>query len=231
VGAVEDAAVWGNASTKMGLARQAGFGTIRMTAQWTSGQTAPSNLANLQRAVSAATSAGIEPMVAIYNADSHSTPADATSRAQFVAFAQAVVRGLPSVTTFIVGNEPNSNYYWLPQFDSSGADVAATAYEQLLAATYDAIKAVRPSATVVGGALSPHGGDNPTGSKPTHSPTSFIRDLGAAYRGSWARRSTARPSAGRPFRSCTASSVWSRSSRRPTRRCTRARSRRRRRIR
>jgi hypothetical protein len=106
------------------------------------------------------------------------------SRAQFVQFVRNVVAGLPSVTTFIVGNEPNSNYYWLPQFDSSGGDAAATAYEQLLAASYDTIKAIRPNATVIGGALNPRGTDDPTGSKQTHSPTTFIRDLGAAYRAS-----------------------------------------------
>ena len=54
----------------------------------------------------------------------------------------------------------------------------------LLAASYDAIKAARPDAAVIGGALAPRGADNPTGTKPTHSPTSFIRDLGAAYRAS-----------------------------------------------
>ena len=37
---------------------------------------------------------------------------------------------------------------------------------------------------VYGGALSPRGADNPSGSRPTHSPTTFIRDLGIAYRAS-----------------------------------------------
>jgi hypothetical protein len=134
VGAAEDARDLGSASAKMSLALQAGFGSIRMTAQWTTGLTAPTNLANLQRAASAAVAEGIQPIVAIYNANAKSTPSDATSRAQFVAFAQALVRGLPSVTTFVVGNEPNSNLYWLPQFDSAGGDVAATTYEELLAA-------------------------------------------------------------------------------------------------
>jgi len=35
---------------------------------------------------------------------------------------------------------------------------------------------------VIGGALSPRGGDDPTSIRPTHSPTVFIRDLGLAYR-------------------------------------------------
>jgi hypothetical protein len=186
VGAVEDAAKWGDPAAKMDLAKLAGFDTIRMTAQWSAGQTAPSagELTNMQNAAGAAAARGIKPIVSIYNVGSSSTPADDASRAQFVQYATAVAQGLPSVQTFIVGNEPNSNTYWLPQFDAAGADIAASAYEQLLAASYDAIKAVRPTATVVGGALDPRGGDVAGGTKPTHSPTTFIRDLGAAYRAS-----------------------------------------------
>jgi hypothetical protein len=37
---------------------------------------------------------------------------------------------------------------------------------------------------VIGGALSPRGGDNPNASRLTHSPTVFIKDLGLAYRAS-----------------------------------------------
>jgi hypothetical protein len=186
VGAVEDAAKWSSPTAKMALAKQAGMGSVRMTAQWSSGLNAPSSpeLATLRSAAGAAVAAGIQPIVSIYNVGSSSTPADPISRGQFVQFATAVVRGLPQVTTFVLGNEPNSNQYWLPQFDASGGDAAATAYESLLAASYDAIKAVRPSATVVGGALAPRGGDKPGGTKPTHSPTAFIRDLGLAYRAS-----------------------------------------------
>jgi len=55
---------------------------------------------------------------------------------------------------------------------------------QLLAATYDGIKAARPSATVIGGALDPHGSDDPSSGRQSHSPTTFIRALGLAYRAS-----------------------------------------------
>src|SRR6266536_2055405 len=129
VGAVEDAANGGDPGPKMDLARLAGFDSVRMTAQWSSGVTSPSSgeLTNLQNAAAAAAARGIGPIVSIYNAGSSSTPADDASRAQFVQYATAVVRALPSVTTFIVGNEPNSNYYWLPQFDVAGGDAAAQA--------------------------------------------------------------------------------------------------------
>src|SRR5439155_12427703 len=112
------------------------------------GQVAPSpgELQNTGNAAVAARAAGIEPIVAIYNSGSASTPADDASRAQFVQFVTAVVSSLPTVRRFVIGNEPNLNRYWLPQFNPDGSDAAAPAYEALLAASYDAIKAARPDA-------------------------------------------------------------------------------------
>ena len=185
VGAVEDAAIWNDPGAEMDLAQLAGFDSIRMTAQWTAGQTVlpPGQVSRLQRAALFASMHGLNPIVSIYNPGGSSTPSDPGPRAQFVEFAKTVVTALPWVTTFIVGNEPNSSVYWQPQFDAAGGDAAAKSYEQLLAATYDGIKAARPTATVIGGALDPHGGDDPAG-RPSHSPTIFIRDLGLAYRAS-----------------------------------------------
>ena len=99
-------------------------------------------------------------------------------------YAAALVHALPSVRTVLVGNEPNLNLFWMPQFDPSGGDAAAAAYEQLLATTYDALKSADSKLTVVGGSLAPRGGDDPSASRQTHSPTSFIKDLGSAYRAS-----------------------------------------------
>jgi hypothetical protein len=185
VGAVEDAAVWNDPGAEMDLAKLAGFDSIRMTAQWTAGQTVlpPGQVSRLQRAALFASMRGLNPIVSIYNPGGSSAPSDPGARAQFVEFAKTVVQALPWVTTFIVGNEPNSSVYWQPQFDASGGDAAAKSYEQLLAATYDGIKAARPTAMVIGGALDPRGSDDPT-ARASHSPTLFIRDLGLAYRAS-----------------------------------------------
>jgi hypothetical protein len=185
VGAAEDGAVWGDPTGQMNLAQQAGFDSIRMTAQWVSGNTKldPIIAAKLRNAAAAARARGLRPVVSIYNTDSVQAPGDPILRSEFAAFAQDVVLTLPTVTTFIVGNEPNSSYYWQPQFDTRGADIAAVAYEALLADTYDAVKAVRPNVTVVGGALDSHGTDKP-GARPSHSPLVFIRDMGRAYRAS-----------------------------------------------
>jgi len=185
VGAVEDAAVWQNPDAQMDLAKLAGFDSIRMTAQWSNGMTVlpPGQVSRLQRAAIAASMRGLNPIVSIYNVGGGSTPNDPSARAQFVEFAKSTVRTLPWVNTFIVGNEPNSGVYWQPQFDAAGGDAAARSYEQLLAAAYDGIKQARPTATVIGGGLDSHGTDDPA-NRPSHSPTTFIRDLGLAYRAS-----------------------------------------------
>ena len=186
VGVVEDAAIWGDPSAQMELAQQAGFDTIRMTAQWSSGHTEleHSVLVRIQHAVLAAQARGIRCVIAIYNTGSSETPADPILQGEFVAFARNTAASLPLVSIFVVGNEPNSNYYWQPQFDTRGGDNAAVQYEGLLAQSYDAIKSVRPDATVVGGALDSAGTDDPAAARPTHSPLTFIRDMGTAYRAS-----------------------------------------------
>jgi hypothetical protein len=186
VGVVEDSAIWNDPGAHVDLAKAAGFDSLRMTAQWAAGtvELPAGQLARLQRATLFASMRGVNPIVSIYNAGGNATPNQPDSRAQYVEFTKSVVRSLPGVSTFIVGNEPNSSYYWQPQFDSAGGDAAAQSYFELLAASYDAIKATRPSATVIGGALDSHGTDDPHGARPSHSPTTFIRDLGRAYRAS-----------------------------------------------
>jgi hypothetical protein len=96
----------------------------------------------------------------------------------------AILRDTPEIRDVIVGNEPNLNRFWLPQFDAAGGDVAAPAYLALLIEVYDAVKKADPKVTVWGGALAPRGIDRPGTGRDTHSPTTFIRDLGQAFRAS-----------------------------------------------
>ena len=93
-------------------------------------------------------------------------------------------RDVPEIRDVIVGNEPNLNRFWIPQFGPDGENVAAPAYLELLATVYDALKEVSADVQVYGGALAPRGIDRPNTGRDTHSPTQFIRDLGEAYRAS-----------------------------------------------
>lgn len=189
VGAVEDdvrASSLVEAQSKMTLLRLAGFRAVRVTSYWMPGRTAPSEgeIAVLDNVGAAASMSGIRLFVTVMHPGSRTTPLTDEARSEFAAYAAAIVREVPTVRRVIVGNEPNLNRFWLPQFGPNGENVAAPAYLALLAQTYDALKAVSPGVEVYGVAVSPRGNDRPDGVRPTHSPTTFVRDLGTAYRAS-----------------------------------------------
>jgi hypothetical protein len=172
------------AMAKMQLAKAAGFDTIRITAIWTAGQTAvpKDQLAALSAIAAAGDFLSIRIVATVMPFGSKTTPLTAAARNQFAQFTTDLVRRVPSIREYIIGNEPNLNRYWLPQFGPSGEDVAAPAYVQLLARTYDAIKAADKGVFVLGGSVSPRGIDRPDTGRDTHSPTAFITDMGLAYR-------------------------------------------------
>src|SRR5918911_971370 len=174
------------AKAQMDLLKLAGLRAIRMTQEWAPGETAPSGsgFEALKNAVTAAKLDGVRVILSVTNHGSRTTPLSDQDQADFAAYAAAVARALPSVREFVIGNEPNLNRYWLPQFGLDGSDLAAPAYESLLAKTYDALKDVSPQITVLGGAVSPRGIDRPNTGRDTHSPTAFITDMGTAYRAS-----------------------------------------------
>ena len=142
----------------------------------------------LGNAVAAADLNGVRVYLAVYNAGSKATPRTARARGQFAAYAASLARAFPSVRRFIIGNEPNLNGFWMPQFRRNGSDASPASYLALLARTYDALQRVSRQIVVIGGAVSPHGGDNPRAKRQTHSPTRFIRQLGKAYRQSGRKR-------------------------------------------
>jgi len=118
----------------------------------------------------------------LHPTDVTSTPAVAREFADYVAL---LARTYPQVKEFIIGNEPNQPRFWRPQFSARGRGLAAAAYEQVLALSYDALKSVDPTIDVIGLGLSPRGNDDPLArSNVSTSPLQFIHDLGAAYRAS-----------------------------------------------
>jgi hypothetical protein len=185
VGGVEDAAKWSDPAGNMARASHAGFRVIVLSSVWTRGATAPDNpeLARLQTAVDAAERDGIKPIVAVYSFGAD-TPVTQRQRLDFAAYAVAILRAMPELRYISLGNEPNSNMFWRPQFGHGGTDAAATAYFQLLRTAYPRVKAVAPHVTVLGGSLAARGGDNPYAKRKTHSPTRFILDLGREFRAS-----------------------------------------------
>ncbi|MGZ8782896.1 MAG: hypothetical protein ACXWZB_05295 [Gaiellaceae bacterium] len=162
----------------------AGFRAVGITSFWQPGSSAPTadEIAVLRGVVDRSGDSRI--FLGVYHPGSATTPLTSEARAQFAAYVTAIVRDVPEIRDLIVGNEPNLNRFWLPQFDSAGGNVAAPAYLALLIEVYDAVKKADPDLTVWGGALAPRGIDRPGTGRDTHSPTAFIEDLGAAYRAS-----------------------------------------------
>ena len=192
MGAAEDEGRNGDplvATAKMDLARDAGFEAIRVTALWRPGlsELPPDQLEALRSIAAAGDFNGIKIVVTVMPFGSSVTPLTAAARTEFASFAADVV-ARTTIREVIVGNEPNLNRYWMPQFGRRGEDVAAPAYVALLAQTYDAIKAVDPETFVLGGSVSPRGSDRPDLPRHTHSPTAFITDMGKVYRAGDRRR-------------------------------------------
>jgi hypothetical protein len=187
VGVVDDAVrEEGRGAQVMEQLADAGFRAVRIASFWDPGETEPAadELAALRRVVEHADEHDVRTYLHVYHAGSRTTPLTATARSEFAAYSAALARELPEIRDVIVGNEPNINRFWLPQFGPDGEDVAAPAYLELLAETYDALKAVSGDLLVYGGVLGPRGIDRPNTGRDTQSPTAFIRDLGAAYRAS-----------------------------------------------
>jgi hypothetical protein len=184
VGVVDDAARSGDPKSFVEELTKSGFDALAVSSVWEPGETEPdaNEVGVLRRLAAAAEAAHVRLFVIVYQPGSATTPLTPEARTEFAAYAAAVADDLPSVRDLIIGNEPNLNRFWLPQFGPGGENVSAAAYLRLLGATYDAVKAVRDEVRVWGGATAPRGSDRPGASRATTSPTAFIRALGAAYR-------------------------------------------------
>ena len=191
IGAAEDAVKRTSlveTKSQLDLLKLAGLDSVRVSEVWGPGQTtlAPIDATQLTNVTAGASLAALEVYVSVAQFGSRTTPLTDRDQGDFAAYAANIAAHYRQLAGLIVGNEPNLNRFWLPQFNDDGSDAAAPAYEALLARTYDAVKAAQPSLQVVGGAVSPRGGDASSfgGIRPTHSPTVFIQDMGIAYRAS-----------------------------------------------
>jgi len=171
--------IWWTSATDIG------YQDLRMTVQWDA--TAPTVIPyqdHIQAAVDCAKLNNIRPILSIYPAKPSAVGSNPAVQAQFASFVSLVGQAFPGVNDFIVGNEPNVNRFWQPQY-AGGQDAAATDYEHTLAQSYDALKSVRPDSIVWGPAISSRGNDNANASSnPSHSPVWFIKYMGDAYKAS-----------------------------------------------
>jgi hypothetical protein len=162
-----------------------GYTQLRMTVQWdaTNPAVIPAQ-AGIAAAVDCAALTNVSVVLAVYPARPSAIGSSDAAQQSFASFVALVGQAFPHVKTFVVGNEPNVNRFWQPQF-VNGQDAAAKDYEHTLAYAYDALKAARPDAIVWGPAISSRGNDDANAtSNPSHSPVRFIAEMAAAYKAS-----------------------------------------------
>jgi hypothetical protein len=173
-----------------GAMNDVGLTENRVTVLWDSA--APTLIQDpeaIRQAVDLAAAHGVHVTLSIYPKRARAITESPRAAAEFVNFAALVARAYPQVKDFIIGNEPNKALFWQPQFNANRTSAACAAYEPLLAASYDALKAVDPAITVIGVGLGPRGTDNPLAAgNLSISPVRCIRDIGRAYRASKRKR-------------------------------------------
>jgi hypothetical protein len=166
--------------------KEVGLKENRITILWDSSR--PTTIKDrdaVAHAVDVAAADGVRVTLSIYPERAKAITESSTGPGDFAAFAALVAREFPAVKDFIIGNEPNKARFWQPQYNSNGTAAACSAYETLLAASYDALKRVDRNLTVIGVGLGPRGTDNARAAgNLSISPVRCLRDMGRAYRAS-----------------------------------------------
>ncbi len=166
LGVDDDSLKWyGHTASLLSIYRTLDLGAVRVTLDWTPGESFPSGTerTELQRAANAGRSIRV---VLAVTGPATTTPQDDASRAGYCGFIGNVLRRYPWIHDVAIWTEPNSPAFWQPHKN------AAAAYEALLASCWDALHAAEPGANVI------------ATSAPHSSPGRWYEDLGHAYRSS-----------------------------------------------
>src|SRR6266508_4621298 len=118
------------AKANLALAKRAGFQAVKVSAFWYPDVTEPTEdeLGRIGNLAKASRLLGMPAYVSITNTFGRFAPQTEEERDQFVQFSVKVARALPAFRHIAIGNEPNLNRFWAPQFDVDGGDIAARTY-------------------------------------------------------------------------------------------------------
>ncbi len=166
LGVDDDSLKWyGHTSSLLSIYRTLGLGAVRVTLDWTPGQSFPSGTerTELQRAAGAGRSIRV---VLAVTGPAQQAPLDDASRAEYCGFIANILGRYPWIRDVAIWTEPNSAPFWQPHKG------AAAAYEALLATCWDALHAAQSGANVI------------ATSAPHSNPGRWYEDLGQAYKAS-----------------------------------------------
>jgi hypothetical protein len=166
VGVDDDSLKWyGHTASLLSIYSSLGVGAVRVTLDWTPGETFPTGTGRTELQRVGGASQRIRVVLAV-TGPAASPPIDDASRASFCGFVANVLRRYPAIRDVAIWTEPNTSRFWQPRKGS------AAAYEALLATCWDTLHAVQPSANVIA-TSAPH-------AKPGH----WYEQIGKAYRAS-----------------------------------------------
>jgi hypothetical protein len=213
VGVSDDSLKWTDktqAQSAIADAHDLGFRAVRVTVPWHPGETRLSldDRRPVDRMILATWAGGLRVVLAVYG-QADDAPQTDTGRDTYCTFAASLLRRYPGVNDVVIWNEPNSGRFWRPQFAPDGSSLAPSSYEQLLARCWDTLHAVRASANVIA-ASAARGNDDPAATSPSHSPASFYREIGAAYRESGRTRPILDTVGHNPYPATNAEPPWTR---------------------
>jgi hypothetical protein len=181
VGVVDDQLKWtAHPRPTTTILRDLGIGALRVPLTWRRGSSrlTRNDIVAMNRVVAATFPMRI---VLTVSGPAREAPRSDAERTQFCTYMRDALMRYPTILDVTVWNEVNSNDFWLPQFEG-GASVAPREYAALLARCYDTLKSARPKVNVMTD-TSPRGSDNAFATKnASHSPGTFVRELGKAYR-------------------------------------------------
>jgi hypothetical protein len=163
------------------IARDLGATAVRITLRWHPNQTQleQQDRAELDRFVPAAI--GLRVVAAVYGSAADAPQTD-SARAAYCDYVANLVRTYPAIRDVVIWNEANLGYFWQPQFNADGSSAAPAAYAALLATCWDKLHATRPDVNIVSD-MSSRGNDRPRAtSNVSHSPVTFVKRMGDAYR-------------------------------------------------
>ncbi len=164
------------------VARDLGLRAFSLSLRWSPGETVLSASATSALGTATRAAGGARTVVYVYG---DAAPASPAWREDYCSYTRDLLARFPMVNDVVIWNEPNLSYFWSPQFEPGGASTAPAQYEALLERCYDVLHAFRPGVNVIAPASSPWGNDDPLAqSNISHSPTSFILQVGRAYRAS-----------------------------------------------
>jgi hypothetical protein len=184
VGVTEDAGKAGNGAAFFATLGDVGLKVNRISINWD--PAAPTKIAGqaeIEKWLPQAQVSGTRIIFAVAPAQANGLTATPEAKGQFIAFVKKLAATFPTVKDYVIGNEPNRPYFWVPQYSKAGKPLAAAQYLPVLTGSYDALKATDPTINVIGVGLSPRGNDLPQGKDGrSRSPVRFLADLGRYYK-------------------------------------------------